>query len=800
MSNPADMELRLRRRDAHRHSVELRVSAADSQVETLRVRSALKLDAARLAALYDQPEAYGRLLSETLFADERLAAVLAEVRRDSAQIRLRLAVPADDGELQAVRWELLHDPSDARGRSLAAAPDVLFSRYLDDPGAQWVRLRARGGLRALVVVAGPADLVAHALPALDVADEARRIRAGLQPIEPTVLGTTVPATREAIERELREGYDIVVVLAHHRVLDDAVLVYLEDEQRATRAVPSSDLTDIIAALEERPSLAIMVAPQSAPPSDLSALAIVGPQLAYAGVPGVLALQSFTATTAGEEHLPLFFKALHYSGQLDRALAEARRTVDDSSWTPVLFTRLRSGRLWYVPSFSGIADQTGTTKAGEKWGPLRRSILNGKCTPILGPDLLGELVGSHRELARVLADRFNFPLAPHDREGLTQVAQFISVNNRDQQFAQTAIVQVLCELLRRRHGRSLPSGAHRVELDLLPDWQLLPLFDEWLVAAWTAEQELDPAEPYRMLAALRLPIYVTADPSSLLLHALRRAGSEPHEMFAPWNEAARALSSPYAGQQHRPTPRRPLVYRLFGSFAKPETRVFTEDSYFDYLIGVSQDKDRIPKLLRYILTDTSLMFMGFRPDDWAFRVFFRTLVAQAGGVRRAHHPHVAVQVAPEEGRTLLPQLAQRYFEQYFAVYGVDVNVYWGDATDFSRALHERSPYPPRDNDVDAVPLPPADVFRSETALHSIDPVALRRLRTILTGRFDEHGLRALAFDLGIDYDSDLAGETKDVRVISLITYLRQRGRLDELFAIGKLLRDDIPWDSFLRSTS
>jgi hypothetical protein len=796
MSNPADVELRLRRRDAHRHSVELRVSTGDSQVETLRVRSAVKFDAARLAALYDQPDAYGRLLSETLFADERLAGALADVRRDAAQIRLRLTAPADDSELQAVRWELLHDPSDARGRSLAAAPDVLFSRYLDDPGAQGVRLRARGGLRALVVVAGPADLVAHDLPVVDVEDETRRIRAGLKPIEPTVLGTTVAATREAIERELREGYDVAVVIAHHRVLDDAVQVYLEDEQRATRAVPSTELTDIIAALEERPSLAILVAPQSAPPSDLSALAIVGPQLAYAGVPGVLALQSFTATTAGEEHLPLFFNALRRSGQLDRALAEARDEAGDPRWTPVLFTRLRSGRLWYVPSFSGVPDGP-SSQADETWDPLRQSILNWQCTPILGPDLLAELVGSHRELARLLADRFHFPLAPHDREGLPQVAQFISVN-RNQQFAQTAIVQALCELLRRRHSASLPPGAERVQIASLPDRLLLPLFDEWLVAAWTAEQALDPAEPYRMLAALRLPIYVTADPSNLLLYALRQAGSEPQEMFAPWSDAARALPSPYDDPQYAPSPKRPLVYRLFGSFARPDTRVFTEDSYFDYLINVSQDKDRIPALLRYILADTSLMFLGFRPDDWAFRVFFRTLVAQPGGGRRVHHQHIAVQVAPEEGRTLLPQLAQRYFERYFTVYGVNVSVYWGDASDFSRALHSRNPYPPPEIAGDDAPLPQAAVFQSEESRHAVDVVALRRLRTILSGRFNDEELAVLAFELGIDYQADLGGDTREARVIALISYLQRRNRLSDLFTTGKQLRDDIPWDSFLRT--
>jgi hypothetical protein len=115
-------------------------------------------------------------------------------------------------------------------------------------------------------------------------------------------------------------------------------------------------------------------------------------------------------------------------------------------------------------------------------------------------------------------------------------------------------------------------------------------------------------------------------------------------------------------------------------------VLTEDDYFDYLIGVTSNKDLIPSVVRRALADTALLFLGFQMDDWNFRVLFRSLMSQEGRGRRNRYAHVAVQIDPEEGRTLAPERARRYLETYFQ--GADISIYWGSAEDFIRELQRR----------------------------------------------------------------------------------------------------------------
>ncbi len=134
----------------------------------------------------------------------------------------------------------------------------------------------------------------------------------------------------------------------------------------------------------------------------------------------------------------------------------------------------------------------------------------------------------------------------------------------------------------------------------------------------------------------------------------------------------------------PTPERPLIYYLFGELNEPDSVVLTEDDYFDFLIGVTGNKDLIPPVVRRALTDTALLFLGFQMDEWNFRVLFRSILSQQGGGRRDRYAHIAAQIEPEEGRLLEPERARRYLENYFSK-GVDISIYWGSSDDFLKEL-------------------------------------------------------------------------------------------------------------------
>ena len=55
----------------------------------------------------------------------------------------------------------------------------------------------------------------------------------------------------------------------------------------------------------------------------------------------------------DQFMPVFFQELQRDGQLDRAIAVARGAVRERPdwWMPVLYMRLKSGRIWYAPGFA-----------------------------------------------------------------------------------------------------------------------------------------------------------------------------------------------------------------------------------------------------------------------------------------------------------------------------------------------------------------------------------------------------------------------------------------------------------------
>jgi hypothetical protein len=190
----------------------------------------------------------------------------------------------------------------------------------------------------------------------------------------------------------------------------------------------------------------------------------------------------------------------------------------------------------------------------------------------------------------------------------------------------------------------------------------------------------------VLASLPLPIYITTDPSPLLKQALIAAGKDPQVELCRWNSDIESLPSIYDDNpKYRPTEQQPLIYHLFGSLEEPYSLVLTEDDYFEYLIGVTGNKDLIPAVVRRALVDTALLFLGFQIDDWDFRVLFRSIMSREGRSRRRDYAHVAAQITPEEGRILEPERARRYLEEYFQ--DVDISIYWGSVEDFIRELHK-----------------------------------------------------------------------------------------------------------------
>jgi hypothetical protein len=151
-----------------------------------------------------------------------------------------------------------------------------------------------------------------------------------------------------------------------------------------------------------------------------------------------------------------------------------------------------------------------------------------------------------------------------------------------------------------------------------------------------------------------------------------------------------LGDPSGAQNSfEPSRENPLVYHLFGHISDLRNSVLTEDNYFDFLIHFWKERESIPKVIRATLTNSSLLFLGFKLHHWDFRVLFRTLLAQEGARRRSTHMHVAVQIDPDDDQVTDPERARNYLENYFKEFtDADINVFWGSAEDFLGELKTR----------------------------------------------------------------------------------------------------------------
>ena len=674
----ADLEIGLYRRDADNFRIELRFSMPNSDAEVRMSRDQplmAHFNAKKLKELEADDEAYGLLLGRSLLGDSRMkeafSNALSNAQSKEAPLRVRLFLSPSAPSLHSLRWETLRDPSD--GSSLMTSEHILFSRYLSSSDWSPVQLRPKTDIRALVAIANPSDLDEYRLTPIDVKSELSTVQQNMAGIPITALASGGKATLFNLTDNLREGFDILYLICHGSFKATEPWLWLEDESGKSHRVEGTEIVARIRELPRRPQLVVLASCQSsgegatAESGDANVQAAIGPLLAEAGIPAILAMQGNITQETVSQFMSKFFQELFRDGQIDRAVAVARGRVRDRIdwWVPVLFMRFRSGRIWYAPGFA--EERRGL----EKWPALISNIKAKRCTPILGPGVNEHLLGSRREIAHSWADTYHFPMAPHYCEDLPQVAQYLSVNQQPM-FPRTQLMEHLRQEMWRRYGNIFPETLRDASLD-----ELITAFGK----EWCLNHEDD---PHCILAELPLPLYLTVNPGNLLREALIWAGKGPHVELCRWNEDLAQIPSIFdTDRSYRPDENNPLIYHLFGRLDEVDSLVLTEDDYFDYLIGVTSNKDLVPTYVRRALSDTALLFVGFQLDDWNFRILFRSIMAQEGRSRRRRYAHVAVQIDPEEDRILSPDRAREYLEEYFQ--GADIHIYWGSTSDFLTEL-------------------------------------------------------------------------------------------------------------------
>jgi len=676
MKQYADLELGLHRIEENNYAAVLRYSQPDSDADIrlgLKDTISVQFDQSALLAASDDPATYGKLLSDALFRSKELLAGFQQARASAgtAQIplRVRLLLDSNASELNNIFWETMRDPQDEK-RTLFTGEEILFSRYLSSTSWHPVKLRAKGNLNALVAIANPSDLKEYNLGEVKKEEELKYVQNGLGDIPITVLPSndTDHCTLDRIINHLHDGYDILYLVAHGAFVKEQPWILLEAEDGKVSRVSGQALVNFIQDMENRPRLIILASCQSAGKGAGQALQALGPRLAEAGVPAIIAMQGNVSIDTVSTFMSVFFVELKRDGQIDRAISVARGAIRarHDFWMPVLFMRLKSGRIWYVPGF-------GDDRVFSKWKALIAYIKDKSCTPILGPGLYEPFLGTLGDIAQRWAKEFNYPLSPADLDSLPRIAQYLTIE-QSPQFPKLYLQELLIKNLSARFGYELPPEL----LDPENDTKL----DEFINIVGAKRREREPDDSYKLLAQMPYRIYITTNLNSLLESTLEEAGRKPYVVLAPWNPYTeeRILS---LDPEYEPDPEHPLVYHLFGRLAEFDSVVLTEDDYFDYLLGVSRNNDLIPGYVRNALRNNSLLFIGFRMDEWNFRILFRSIVDKKTEFMN-QYVHMAAQIEPEEGRIIDAEGARRYLEEYFKNVA-SINLYWGTAEEFVKEL-------------------------------------------------------------------------------------------------------------------
>lgn len=369
-----------------------------------------------------------------------------------------------------------------------------------------------------------------------------------------------------------------------------------------------------------------------------------------------------------------------------------------------------------------------------WNLLLKRIADGKCTPFIGPAINHPYLPTRRALASRWANEFGYPLENGD---LARVSQYLAVE----------------------HHRYFPHDEmqRQIETAQKPDFAA-------------------PDQAHAILANLPLPIYITTNYDNLMMDALTHYRKEPRRELCRWNPHLRRSYPSLLETGYQPTAANPLVYHLHGHVDSPESMVLTEDNYLDFLANISSNEYNLPPRIQQALTDSSLLFIGYRPGDWDFRVLFRGLVAAAQGDLRRISVTVQMTPLPEDAAEPTKEKVQEYYSKYIDLTDRQMRVYWGTAEQFVAELSRRRQ--------GAAPAPQAGA----AAQPIID---LLRLQSNLSDAFNLQELRQLAqYELRIDYET--FADTKPVFIMELLTYVQRRGRLYELAEVCQRERPHLQW--------
>lgn len=129
----------------------------------------------------------------------------------------------------------------------------------------------------------------------------------------------------------------------------------------------------------------------------------------------------------------------------------------------------------------------------------------------------------------------------------------------------------------------------------------------------------PSPMLRALAELNFPLVITTNYDQLFETALTKVHKRPRPVvYTPKREPTTDYQDPTAES--------PVVFKIHGDIARPETIVITDEDYIQFVLRMSDKKpyDPIPLMLKDYLTRWTTLFVGYSLVDYNLRLLFKTL--------------------------------------------------------------------------------------------------------------------------------------------------------------------------------
>jgi hypothetical protein len=261
MSRYSDLEITFTRRAEDSYSLGFRFKGAgDAAEQQSPIVPVITLPSFALAG--DDPRAYAEALTSAFFTSE----VRAEFNRfraaalSNSSLRVRLSIDAQAPELHAIHWEMLRDPDspEAESTHLFTGEQILVSRFLGSADRRQIKLPPKSELRALAVVANPASSK-YQLDPIDVPAEIQLATQSMSGVHVTPLAPGGAVSLNTLAAKLREGFDILYLVCHGRVVEALPYLFLDDGPPN----PGQELAQAIGESDQRPRMVVLVSCQSA---------------------------------------------------------------------------------------------------------------------------------------------------------------------------------------------------------------------------------------------------------------------------------------------------------------------------------------------------------------------------------------------------------------------------------------------------------------------------------------------------------------------------------------------------------